>query len=96
MKHDSVNLLKLLGNPYRLRIAYLLAQGEQTNESMIEATGLSAQSFTHHLTRFRNRGFVSGKRNGRNVIYSLYDPSGNISELLSALAHEYVEEPALH
>jgi len=90
MKQDSVSLLKLLGNPYRLQIAYLLAQGEQTNEGMIAATGLSAQSFTHHLTRFRNRGFVSGRRNGRNVVYSLYDPEGDVSELLTVLAKEYM------
>jgi len=91
MRQDSVSLLKLLGNPYRLQIAYLLAQGEQTNESMIAATGLSAQSFTHHLTRFRNRGFVEGRRDGRNVIYSLYDPVGGVSELLNVLALQYKE-----
>ena len=84
-----MSLLKLLGNPYRLQIAYLLAKGEQTNEGMIAATGLSAQSFTHHLTRFRNRGFVSGRRDGRNVVYSLYDPEGDVSELLTALATQY-------
>ncbi len=89
MNGDSVNLLKLLGNPYRLQIAYLLARGEQTNESMIAATGLTAQSFTHHLTRFRNRGFVSGKRSGRNVIYSLNDPAGEVSHLLNILARQY-------
>lgn len=91
MKQDSVSLLKLLGNPYRLQIAYLLAKGEQTNEGMIAATGLSAQSFTHHLTRFRNRGFVSGRRDGRNVVYSLYDPEGDVSELLTVLATQYKE-----
>lgn len=89
MKKESVNLLKLLGNPHRLQIAYLLAKGEQTNESMIAATGLSAQSFTHHLTRFRNRGFVSGKRNGRNVIYSLHDPAGEVFHLLEIVAQQY-------
>ena len=89
MGHDSVNLLKLLGNPYRLQIAYLLAKGKQTNESMIAATGLSAQSFTHHLTRFRNRGFVAGKRDGRNMIYSLHDPAGEVSQLLGVVAKQY-------
>ena len=89
MRQDSVSLLKLLGNPYRLQIAYLLAQGEQTNESMIKATGLTAQSFTHHLTRFRNRGYVEGRRDGRNVVYSLHDPAGGVSELLSILAQQY-------
>ncbi len=89
MKRDSVNLLKLLGNPYRLQIAYLLAKGDQTNESMIAATGLTAQSFTHHLTRFRNRGFVEGRRDGRNVIYSLHDPAGGVSELLAVLAAQF-------
>ena len=91
MKQDSVSLLKLLGNPYRLKIAYSLAQGEQTNAGMIAATGLSAQSFTHHLTRFRNRGFVEGRRDGRNVVYSLYDPEGDVSELLNVLAVQYRE-----
>jgi DNA-binding transcriptional ArsR family regulator len=91
MRQDSVSLLKLLGNPYRLQIAYLLAKGEQTNESMIAETGLSAQSFTHHLTRFRNRGFVEGRRDGRNVIYSLHDPAGGVSQLLNVLARQYKE-----
>lgn len=89
MTKESVNLLKLLGNPYRLQIAYLLAKGDQTNQGMIEATGLSAQSFTHHLTRFRNRGFVSGKRVGRSVLYSLYDPDGDVSTLLNHIAQQY-------
>ena len=89
MKRDSVSLLKLLGNPYRLQIAYLLAKGDQTNESMIAATGLTAQSFAHHLTRFRNRGFVEGRRNGRNVIYSLHDPAGGVTELLTVLAAQF-------
>ena len=89
MEKQSVNLPKLLGNPHRLQTAHLLAKGDQTNESLIAATGLSAQSFTHHLTRFRNRGFVSGKREGRNVIYSLYDPEGDVSELLEVVAGQY-------
>lgn len=92
MRQDSVSLLKLLGNPNRLRIAYLLAKGEQTNESMIAATGLTAQSFTHHLTRFRNRGFVEGRRHGRNVVYSLHDPAGGVSELLNVLAEQYRQQ----
>ncbi len=89
MNADPIDLLKLLGNEHRLKIALLLADGEHTSESMVEATGLSWQSFTHHLTRFRNRGYVNGKRDGRNVLYSLNDPNGDIEEILKNLATQY-------
>lgn len=93
IKHHAmktcVNMLKLLGNPYRLQIAFLLAKGGQTNAQMVDELGISLQSFTHHLARFRNRGFVSTKRKGRNVVYSLYDPRGNIVHLLSILAAQF-------
>ena len=92
MHADPIDLLKLLGNEHRLKIALLLARGDHTSESMVEATGLSWQSFTHHLTRFRNRGYVNGKRNGRNVLYSLNDPDGDIQTLLSNLTKQYRSE----
>lgn len=89
MHADPIDLLKLLGNEHRLKIALLLARGEHTSESMVAATGLSWQSFTHHLTRFRNRGYVNGKRDGRNVLYSLHDPQGDIQHLLGHLTEQY-------
>ncbi len=93
MQSDPVTLLKLLGNEHRLKIALLLSSGNQTTESMVAATGLSWQSFTHHLTRFRNRGFVKGEREGRHVVYSLNDPAGELSELLEELTSLYCRNP---
>ncbi len=85
----SIDVLKLLGNEHRLKIALLLANGEHSSEDMVDATGLSRQSFTHHLTRFRNRGFVSGRREGRSVMYSLDGPGGEIEQLLAIIVAQY-------
>lgn len=86
---EPVVLLKLLGNEHRLKIAYLLREGEKTGAELVGATGLNWQTFTHHLTRFRNRGFVRGRRQGKRVIYSLYDPEGEILAILDKVTDLY-------
>lgn len=86
---EPVILLKLLGNEHRLKIAFLLREGEKTGEELVSATGLNWQAFAHHLTRFRNRGFVNSRRQGKRVVYSLNDPDGELEAILEKVTDLY-------
>ncbi len=64
-------------------ILRVLALGEQSVGGLVEATGLSQPNVSNHLARLRDRGLVSRRRDGRQILYQI--ASAGLGHLI--LAH---------
>lgn len=80
----SVDGLKALAHPARLRILALLRGGELCVCQLMEILGLAASTVSEHLSLLRRAGFVSERKEGKWVFYELTkDPA--LSPLCEAL-----------
>jgi rhodanese-related sulfurtransferase/DNA-binding transcriptional ArsR family regulator len=66
---------KTLGNPHRLELLELLAQGERCVDSLATETGLSIANTSQHLQALRQAALVESRKDGLFVHYRLADPS---------------------
>ncbi len=62
-----------LGDPKRVLILYLLADGPHNVSELTGMLGVSQPTVSHHLKVLRDRGLVQAKREGTSVYYSLSD-----------------------
>jgi DNA-binding transcriptional ArsR family regulator len=76
-------LLKLLGNPQRLMIACLLAEGERAVGEIEHRLGIRQPSLSQQIGALREAGVIQGRREAKAVIYRLADD--RIQALLTAL-----------
>jgi len=67
----SVDGLKALAHPARLRILALLRGGELCVCQLMEVLGLAASTVSEHLSLLRRTGFVSERKDGKWVFYRL-------------------------
>jgi ArsR family transcriptional regulator len=72
-------LLRVAGEEKRLRMLYLLTQGELCVCNIMEALDISQALASHHLGVLREAGLVFDRRDARWVYYSL-NPAA-VSEL---------------
>ena len=64
-------LLKLVANPERRAILFLLLDSEHSVPELAEAVGLSATSISNHLAKLRTEGVVDFTRYHRVIEYRL-------------------------
>jgi ArsR family transcriptional regulator, cadmium/lead-responsive transcriptional repressor len=62
------------GDPTRLRILELLAEGERSVGDLVELIGAPQPSVSNHLACLRWCGFVESRREYRTVYYRVADP----------------------
>jgi DNA-binding transcriptional ArsR family regulator len=83
---DVAATLQALATPSRLRILARLQEGPCAVGDLAEAVEMEASACSHQLRLLRNLGLVTGERNGRSIVYALYDH--HVAELLDqALFH---------
>jgi len=83
---DVAATLQALATPSRLRILARLQEGPCAAGDLAEAVGMEQSACSHQLRLLRNLGLVTGERNGRSIVYALYDH--HVAELLDqALFH---------
>lgn len=68
------DLLKLVANPNRLRILYLLAQDECSVSEVEQRLGIRQPTLSQQLGELRNAEVVTTRREHKVVFYSLTDP----------------------
>jgi DNA-binding transcriptional ArsR family regulator len=83
--------MQALATPSRVRILGRLRAGAQTVGELAEAVGMEPSAVSHQLRVLRHLGFVVGRRDGRHVVYDLYDD--HVAHLLDeAVSHvEHVQ-----
>jgi DNA-binding transcriptional ArsR family regulator len=77
---DVAGLFALLADPTRLRLLAALATGELCVCDLAAATGINRTTVSHQLRTLRHLGLVTGRRDGRQVVYELYDD--HVADLL--------------
>ena len=65
--------LRVLGEPTRLQILELLAEGEHSVGALVSALGQSQPKVSNHLACLRWCGFMTTRREHRTVYYGLAD-----------------------
>jgi ArsR family transcriptional regulator, nickel/cobalt-responsive transcriptional repressor len=78
--------LQALATPSRLLILARLREGPLPATELAAAVGMEQSACSHQLRLLRNLGLITGTRQGRSVVYALYDH--HVAELLDqALYH---------
>lgn len=86
---DIADFFKVFGDPTRLKILFLLDQGESNVNTISNSLGISQSVASQHLKLLRVSRLVTWKKDGKNVIYKLNDD--HIAKILS-LGTEHYEE----
>ncbi len=71
---------RMLSDPTRLHILWLLAQEPSDVTSLVERTGASRTSVSQHLAKLRFSGLVTTQKASRRVVYSI--AGGHLSRLV--------------
>ena len=84
---------KALGNPHRLELLELLAQGERTVDALATESGLTMANASQHLQALREAGLVESRKEGLFVHYRLADPAVfELSKSLRTVAEKRLAE----
>lgn len=78
--------MQALATPSRVRILGRLHAGACSVNALAEAVGMESSAVSHQLRLLRHLGLVTGRRDGRHIVYDLYDD--HVGELLEqAISH---------
>lgn len=70
---ELVATFKVLSDPTRAQLVYLLTQGEYSVNELSEYVPVSASAVSHHLAKLRALGLVRVNREGNQIFYSIDD-----------------------
>jgi ArsR family transcriptional regulator len=93
---STINLLRLLADPTRLRLLLLLEQEELSVAELQQILGMGQSRISSHLAQLKRAGVVSDRRVGKNVYYSANHHGRNsqrerVTEITRLLARELAE-----
>src|SRR5467141_3027605 len=94
---STINLLRLLADPTRLRLLLLLGQEELSVAELQQVLGMGQSRISSHLAQLKRAGVVEDRRSGKNVYYGLTGKEERnparlrIHELMRTLARELHE-----
>ena len=78
--------MQALATPSRVRILGRLHAGACSVSELAESVGMAPSAVSHQLRLLRHLGLVVGQREGRRMVYDLYDD--HVGELLEqAISH---------
>jgi len=84
---------KALGNPHRLELLELLAQGERTVDALATESGMTMANASQHLQILRAAGLVDSRKLGLFVHYRHSDPGVfDLTKSLCTLAERRLAE----
>lgn len=64
---------RVLSDPTRVRILYLLSRAELCVHDLAQLLGISQPAASHHLRILRMQGLVRTRREGKSIYYTLDD-----------------------
>ncbi len=93
---STINLLRLLADPTRLRLLLLLEQEELSVAELQQILGMGQSRISSHLAQLKRAGIVTDRRVGKNVYYGANHHEQNtrqtrVAELTRTLARELPE-----
>lgn len=66
-------IFKALSDPTRIRILYLLSQGDRSVSEIAERLEMQQSAVSHQLSFLKNLNLVKGRREGKTVYYAEAD-----------------------
>src|SRR4051795_3180652 len=94
---STINLLRLLADPTRLRLLVLLEEEELSVAELQEILGMGQSRISSHLAQLKRAGAVADRRAGKNVYYGRTEKAARtraqekVNELTKVLALEMPE-----
>src|SRR3954463_1297900 len=94
---STINFLRLLADPTRLRLLLLLEEDELSVAELQKILGMGQSRISSHLAQLKRAGVVEDRRSGKNVYYGLTAKQernaarAKVSELIRVLARELPE-----
>lgn len=94
---STLNFLRLLADPTRLRLLLLLEQEELSVAELQDVMGMGQSRISSHLAQLKRAGVVADRRAGKNVYYGLTENGAldatrtKVTELVRTLARELPE-----
>ncbi len=93
---STINLLRLLADPTRLRLLLLLEQEELSVAELQQILGMGQSRISSHLAQLKRAGVVADRRVGKNVYYGANHNGKNaqrerVAEITRLLARELRE-----
>ncbi len=80
------NFFKVLGDPTRIKMMYVMSQGEVCVQDIAQALGMTKSAISHQLRGLKERKIVKSRREGKNVFYSIDDD--HVSQVINiAMTH---------
>src|SRR3954447_9256117 len=76
----AADSIQALSAPSRLRILARLHGGSASVNELAAAVGMESSAVSHQLRLLRHLGLVTGHRDGRQIVYELYDD--HVADLL--------------
>ena len=77
---DLARFLSCIGEPTRLCILKLLANGEKCVSDIVEALNIEQPLVSHHLKALKSCNIITGRPAAQKVYYELADP--RLAELI--------------
>lgn len=86
---DTAELLKVFGDPTRIRIIFVLTQSEMCVCDIASLLGMTQSAISHQLRILKQARLVKARRSGKTIFYSLCDD--HVQKILQ-YAMEHVKE----
>jgi DNA-binding transcriptional ArsR family regulator len=81
----AVTALRMLADPTRLRLLWLLRDGEHDVGGLAAAVGAARPAVSQHLGKLLLAGLVSSRREGRRALYTAR--GGHVRRLVTEALH---------
>jgi ArsR family transcriptional regulator len=94
---STVNLLRLVADPTRLRLLLLLDHEEVSVAELQDILGMGQSRISTHLAQLKRAGLVADRRSGKNVYYAAAKDSGvngagkRVREIIRGLGRDLSE-----
>src|SRR5438128_1940100 len=91
---STINLLRLLADPTRLRLLLLLEEEELSVAELQEILGMGQSRISSHLGQLKRAGVVDDRRSGKNVYYGpakVSAKAARVREMVRILTRELPE-----
>ena len=90
--------MSMLADATRLRLMAHLIAGEQDVSALTAAVGATRPAVSQHLAKLRLARLVTGRREGRRVLYAVAGPHVRrlVTEALYMAEHQVSAQPAHH
>lgn len=88
---DNTEIFKAISDPTRLKILYLLQDGELCVCEIINVLEKPQSTISHHLNVLKKAGFIQGRKEGLWIHYQLTNPKlleliDNLTDLIKKTA----------